>query len=429
MLDQAQPDVLIVDQRVFTGASAAILGQFSGRILLANGETTSAHGEQIDGLERLSAVESLLEPISVAATDEAYLVFTSGTTGAPNGVAISAGNLAFAVSAIVKQYPLTSSDRFSQFFDLSFDFSVMDLFVPWRVGASTYVIPETQKMGPGRFIIDHQLSVWTSVPSLVSMMSRMKMLKPGLFESLRLSFFGGELLSHEAAEQWQKATPAGQVINLYGQTEAPIGSLFQTFGVGESVTDETGGVALGGPLAGIYAEILDRSGAFVEGESVGELAISGAHVASGYLDNPRQTGKKFRVIEHPCHGERNWYLTGDLVRRDRAGFFHFLGRVDNELKIKGYRVSLEEVEHFLRQCSGCDSVAVIPIRSELGDIEALRGFIVAERCNEQKLKTSLRQSLPQPLVPKRIHPLRELPLSHNGKIDRESLALLSVALD
>ncbi len=429
IIESASPDVLIFDRKMLERATPELIRAYAGRILLADGDMDNIHGQSIACYGQLPEQVNITEPSFVDAEAEAYLVFTSGTTGKPNGVITRAGSLDFSIRALCERYPFVASDRFSQFFDLSFDFSVMDLFVSWGAGASTYVVPDAQKMAPGRFIVDNSLTVWTCVPSLIKIMAQMKLLKPGIFPSLRLSFFSGEMLAEAAARLWQAATSNGVVVNLYGQCETIIASLAHTCDLDAAVVDETRSVALGTQLEGIFVAIVNKDGSFAEPGIRGEIAVSGPHVATGYLENSQRTREKFRDLEHPSYGLRSWYITGDLARQDKEGVFHFLGRADNELKIRGHRVTLEEVEHHLRQCSGCDSVAVIPIRSDLGGIEALRGFIVAERCNEQKLKTSLRQSLPQPLVPKRIHPIRELPLSRNGKIDRAALALISAALD
>jgi D-alanine--poly(phosphoribitol) ligase subunit 1 len=425
ILDKARPDALIVDTQALSLLTPAIRRFFLGRILLGDSDTTSVDGEAIDGLNSLSTSETMAEPVACGPNAEAYLVFTSGSTGAPNGVVISAGSLAFAIKSLSARYPFTAEDRFSQFFDLSFDFSVMDLFVPWHHGASTYVVPDSQKLAPGRFIIDHHLTVWTCVPSLITLMTRMKMLRPGIFPVLRLSCFSGETLTAEAARLWQDSAPNGIVVNLYGQTEAPIGSMAQTFAPDAPLTEETMGVALGTPLEDIRVAILGKDGGFVPQGQVGELALSGPHVAACYLDSPQRTTEKFQELAHPQYGLRTWYLTGDLARQAQDGVFHFLGRADNELKVRGHRVMLEEVEYHLRQASGCSVVAVVPWRSASGDIEGLVGFVVGKAPDEKSMKNAMLEVLPKQLVPRRILFIDEMPLSQNGKIDRKVLEEMS----
>lgn len=425
IMSLANPDALIVDKQMLARLTPDTCRKFAGRILIADGATDSVYGQAIDGFDLLPESEMFKEPVFVDADSEAYLVFTSGSTGTPNGVVVRAGNLDYSIRAISKRYPFTDRDRFSQFFDLSFDFSVMDLFVPWLAGACTYVVPDAQKVAPGRFIVDHGLTVWTCVPSLIALMARMKLLRPGCFPSLRYSFFSGEMLTEEAAGLWDLAASNGTLVNLYGQCETIIASLAHNYDSNAAVVDITRSVPLGTRLEGIVVAVVANDGTFVEPGATGELAISGPHVVSGYLDNPQRTAEKFRDFEHSRYGLRSWYITGDLAFEDEEGAFHFLGRADNELKIKGHRFMLEEVEYHLRRYSGCSLAAVVPLRSASGSIDVLIGYIVGESADAQTLKKELSQILPSALVPRRIEAVSEIPLCQNGKVDRKALEGLS----
>jgi D-alanine--poly(phosphoribitol) ligase subunit 1 len=395
-----------------------------GPVLVADGDAVSCQGQTFDSFDLLPVPDDISEPAFLDADAEAYLVFTSGSTGKPNGVVVSTGSLDFSIGVISQHYPFAADDRFSQFFDLSFDFSVMDLFVPWLAGASTYVVPDAQKLAPGRFIVDHQLTVWTCVPSQISNMAQMKLVRQGLFPSLRHSFFSGEMLTEEAARLWQQATPNGLLVNLYGQCETIIASLAHNYDPDAVVTDEKRSVALGTQLAGILVAIVGKDGTFAGPGEKGEIAISGPHVAAGYLDNPQRTAIKFRDLEHPVYGVLPWYLTGDLGLQDASSVFHFLGRTDNELKVKGHRVSLEEVEYYLRQCSSCQVVAVHPCLSQAGRPDALVGFVVAESVDEKNIKKAMGELLPRPIVPRRVYVIESLPLNQNGKVDRRALQVI-----
>ncbi|MEN8136249.1 MAG: AMP-binding protein [Thermodesulfobacteriota bacterium] len=426
IISQAKPDALIVGKECIELLTPKILELFSGKIILANDKSFEVHGQLIDGLYQLPSPTEFRPPSEIGADSEAYLVFTSGTTGQPNGVAINAGNLAFAIQTLLARYPFDESDRFSQFFEISFDFSVMDIFVPWQVGASTHVVPQGQRLGPGHFIQDQQLTVWTCVPNMINLMNQMKMLKPGIFPSLRFSCFSGETLTAAAARIWQDATPNGKVVNLYGQTEAPIGSLVQTFSPEAPLTTETGGLALGSPLKGTMVGIINPNNEFVKPGTKGELALAGPHIASGYLNSPERTKNKFRNILHPVYGFQDWYISGDLAFQEENSIFHFLGRTDTELKVGSYRVMLEEVEYYLLKHTNYHTVAITPWHNHLGVAEALIGFVVTDKeVNESKVKKSMGQDLPRAMLPRRIFAIPELPLNPNGKIDRNALAQIA----
>ena len=131
------------------------------------------------------------EPVAVSADHCAYVMFTSGTTGLPKGVMVSTGNLWSFLGCMRQLYHLGTEDRVSQFSEVSFDFSVLDLFAAWDAGATLYTVPESQLMAPARFIQENQLTFWASVPSVIVFLDRLKLLKAGAFPSLRVSYFCG----------------------------------------------------------------------------------------------------------------------------------------------------------------------------------------------------------------------------------------------
>ncbi|MBW2522305.1 MAG: AMP-binding protein [Deltaproteobacteria bacterium] len=421
VLDLSRPDVLLVTAECLNLLTPAVIKPFGGRILILDNGGTVIEKVTVAGSESLPRTTAPEPPAGVAPEADAYLVFTSGTTGTPKGLAISAGNLAFAVKTMQEQFHFSATDRFSQFFELSFDFSVMDLFVPWQVGASTHVVPAGQKLGPNHFIVDRELTVWTCVPSMISFMDEMRMLRPNAFPSLRFSCFSGAPLSRDAARKWQEAAPGSTLINLYGQTEGPIGSMAHQY-LPQTTSGERKYVPLGKPFPDISGAILESDGNFAETGGKGELVLAGPHIAAGYLNNPEENTKKFREMVHPRLGQKTWYLTGDRVEQDLNGIFHFLGRTDNEVKISGERIMLEEVEFFLQQSTGCSEAAVVVWYNHLEVAEAVIGFVTGKEIDEAAVKKTMARDLPRAAVPRRIFTISRLPLNPNGKIDRKALA-------
>lgn len=355
-------------------------------------------------------------PVSRNRDDLAYIIFTSGTTGVPKGVMITLGSLAQFLEAIYPRFHPTSSDRISQTSELSFDASVFEIFIAWANGASVHVVPANQLMAPIRFIVDQKLTVWTSVPSIVSIMRGMKMLKPGVFPSVRYSVFLGEAVPYALAEAWQAAAPNSVVDNLYGPTEATVYCLGGTVGPDLPPTPGRGIVPSGFPFPGIEARVLDESLRSLPPGRDGQLAISGAQLATGYYNDPELTLRRFPTIDG-----KTWYLTGDLARQDERGVFHHLGRIDHQVKILGHRVELEEIEAHLRSITGSDHVSAIgwPIQDGIaGGVVAFTGGVSTP---QEELLASLRMKVPAYMVPRRIVKLDALPLNHSGKIDRKAL--------
>jgi D-alanine--poly(phosphoribitol) ligase subunit 1 len=362
-------------------------------------------------------------PVAVEPSRAAYVIFTSGTTGEPKGVVVTAANLASFVDAVDGLYGLGPDDRMSQCPDLTWDLSVFDVHLAWRAGASLHVVPEAVRLAPGRFIREQRLTVWCSAPSVAGMMARLGQLRPAAFPSLRVTMFCGEPLTRAAALAWRQAAPASVVDNHYGPTEATCSCLFQRVDASPRVTDGRDIIAIGRPFPSMRAAIVDEQGRFAGGAATGELALSGPQVAAGYLDDPAATARRFRTLDAGEGGAASWYLTGDLARRDPDGVFHHVGRADHQVKIMGRRIELEEVEAHLRAASGCDEVAAVAWPHEDGLPMGLVGF-VAGPVDAAAVREALSAMVPAYLVPRRIISVAALPATAAGKLDRRALLRL-----
>ena len=370
----------------------------------------------LDDLSSAMATESATPPAPMAASDIAYIIFTSGTTGVPKGVMISAGAARHYVAMITQKLGLQASDRALETCELSFDFSVHNMFSTWEAGASLHILPATMVMNAVKFAQNSGLTVWNSVPSLAGMLRQIKALKPDSLSSLRLTVFGGEQLPEGAVTTWQNAAPNSTIFNLYGPTEATVFCLAQATPL--SITPGRAVVAIGGPLPGNEAAIFDAHGQAVADGTPGELAIAGVQLADGYLGTPELTAARF-----PVRDGKRWYLTGDLAIRDAAGTFHCLGRIDNQVKVMGYRVELEEVDAHLRLTSGADVVGSIAWPLVDGMAHGIVSFIGAPTINGAGVIADLKTRIPSYMVPSRVIALEKMPLNQSGKVDRNALRL------
>jgi D-alanine--poly(phosphoribitol) ligase subunit 1 len=355
-------------------------------------------------------------PAHMSPTDLAYIEFTSGTTGVPKGVMLASSGVHHFITVMQERYRLTVEDRVAETTDLSFDVSVSNMFLTWNAGASLHVLPAFSTMFAIKFVNEHQITHWFSVPSVIALLQRNKTLAAASLPTLRHSLFAGEPLPAAAALAWAEAAPNSIVENLYGPTEATIVCIGQAVSEPIVVTPERGIIALGNPFPGMQVAILDPAGHFLPPGEKGEIALSGPQVAVGYLDLPQLTAERF-----PTLGGRRWYLTGDFGYQDDDGLFHHLGRIDNQVKVRGYRVELEEVDVHLRRAAATSSAAAVAWPSQHGSASGLVAFVAGSTVPATHIKEAMRKTLPSYMTPNRIVELDALPLNPNGKIDRKAL--------
>lgn len=412
-------DALIVDETGAKRLEQLDAGLVPPRIL---GPITRGRKKASDGGSMLKDLNPVAEPAAVPAHHCAYVMFTSGTTGMPKGVMVSTGNLRCFLDCMRLLYGLTPADRVSQFSEVSFDFSVLDLFFAWDAGAALYTVPESQLMAPARFIQENELTFWASVPSVITFLNQFKLLKPGAFPSLRVSYFCGEPLALASAEAWQQAAPNSVVDNHYGPTEATVACSYERLSAEPTITPERGIVAIGKAYPKTRLAVVDEAGSFLSAGKTGELALSGPQIALGYFGEPELTARRFRELVHPQWGLALWYLTGDLAREDQSGCFHHLGRVDHQVKVFGHRIELEEVDSHLRKACGCDSAVAVAWPVRQGIAEGLVAFVGGGSRDNSSILEDLKKTVPPYMVPQRIIRMESLPLTPNGKIDRRRLA-------
>lgn len=356
----------------------------------------------------------------------AYIIYTSGSTGEPKGVPITHDSACRCIEKLHGLFDTHEHDRFTQFSALSFDVSIMDIFLCWKSGATLYVPAASENLVPLTFVATHKITVWSSVPSLANILLKLKLLKGSCLRHIRLSLFCGEALPRELANAWATAAPSSRIFNLYGPTEATIVSTYyeyrQSDGCGYGI------VPIGTPLANLCCAIV-ADGELVETENTsGELWLSGDQLAGGYWNNPSATAAAFVQLPSDTIPGRTWYRTGDLVIRTRDDGLSFLGRIDRQVKLRGHRVELQEIESALRDVTGCTLVAVVALRSAGGICEKIVAYCDEINGDEAAIKSGCLARLPRYMVPDQIYQLTTFPLNANGKIDYVELTARSHAL-
>ncbi|MGC2712628.1 MAG: AMP-binding protein, partial [Pseudolabrys sp.] len=336
-------------------------------------------------------------------------------------VMVSHANVLHYIAYVTRRYSITCEDRVSQNFDLTFDLSAHDLFVAWQRGACVCCPNKKQRFKPDDFINGAGLTTWFSVPSTALFMHRLGVLKPDLYPNLRLSLFCGEALPAEIARRWALAAPNSVIENIYGPTELTIAcTAYRWDGKLSPKQCEQGIVPIGEPFDDMEVLIADENLEQVQDGTAGELLMRGPQMSAGYWHDEEQTKRAFVTV--PGKNGKVFYRTGDRVcRRGPGKPMVYLGRVDSQMQVLGYRVEMGEVECAVRQASGLDGVVAIGWPLTQRGADGIEVFLEAETLDVTRLVAELRSKLPPYMLPRNIRLLRALPLNSNGKFDRQAL--------
>jgi amino acid adenylation domain-containing protein len=388
-------------------------------------EPLGAAAPSVRDARHLAAPAPWLPPPRPADDRLAYLVFTSGSTGEPKGVAIRHDNLSVYLRNARALLPMLPQDRVATTFELSFDVALHDMLMAWWSGATLVVMPERAMLAPARFILDQGITVWFSVASFAMILHKQGLLRPGLFPQLRLSLLCGEALPMATAAAWAEAAPNSELYNVWGPTETTMELSFYRWDRQRSLDHcRRGVVPIGVPFADHEHLLLDESGREVVGAGEGELYVRGPQVGPGYWQDAERTAASFVTLPGR---DGTWYKSGDRVERDVMGVYHFVSRVDFMVKVRGHRIELGEIEHALRRASGTDLVAVLPLPAADGLSQGLVGFVALDGddgTRATQVRERLKPLLPRAWWPDEIRVLAQLPLNANRKIDRGALAAL-----
>jgi non-ribosomal peptide synthetase component F len=294
------------------------------------------------------------------------------------------------------------------------------MFVAWERGACVCCPSAKEKLLPASYLADSRLTIWFSVPSTGILLLRLRKLAAGSYPDLRLSLFCGEALPAELARSWSRAAPNSRIENLYGPTELTIACTAYAWDPERSPAEcEQGLVPIGHPCPGMTALVVDESLREVAPGEVGELLMSGPQLSLGYWNDPERTAAAFLT---PPGRQELFYRTGDRVRRPRGSApLVYLGRIDNQIKVQGYRVELEEIEAALRESAGVELAAAVGWPATASGADGITAFLPAEAGDLAAIRARLQARLPPYMLPREILLLPEFPRNANGKVDRGAL--------
>ncbi|CAL9339254.1 D-alanine--D-alanyl carrier protein ligase [Streptomyces sp. enrichment culture] len=358
--------------------------------------------------------------------DLAYTIFTSGSTGSPKGVEIEHRAARTTIDDIVDRFAIGPEDRVLALSALSFDLSVFDIYGVLGAGGSLVLPDPARQRDPQHWLEQaarHGVTVWNTAPALLEMLVEYAELEPeeatAALRTLRLVMLSGDWIPLTLPDRLRRLAPQAEVMSLGGATEAAIWSI--THPVGRT-DPHWRSIPYGRALRGQSFHVLDEDGAPCPVGEAGELFIGGDGLARGYTGDPVQTAERFAV--HPVLGRR-LYRTGDLGRWTADGTIEFLGRVDRQVKIRGHRIELGEVEAVLARHEAVSRCVVSSLRAPDGRPRLVAHLTLGGTGAEPtagELADALRERLPDYMVPSRFVILDQLPVTANGKIDHAALA-------
>lgn len=348
--------------------------------------------------------------------DIAYIIYTSGSTGHPKGVEISHKSICNHMRWMQRRFPLSKNDKVLQKTPISFDASIWEFFAPLLSGAELILgepLIHNNPRGLVNKIKENNISILQVVPTQLKML-----LKEPEFQnctSLKRVFSGGEILQNSIYKQFSVKFPHTELINLYGPTESTINATFH-------VCNEEIGVAIpiGRPIDGIITFVMDEKGRPLPQGMIGELYLGGVGLARGYRNKPDLTDNKFIYYYLSNNRSIRLYRTGDLVRENSNGNLEFLGRVDSQIKLHGYRIEIEEITNKLLELPMIKDVFIKIHTSYQG--KRLVAYMVpkGEKVSISYIRDFLQHHLPNYMVPSFFVWINEFPKLPNGKIDISS---------
>lgn len=350
----------------------------------------------------------------VGREDLAYILYTSGSTGVPKGVMISHANALAFVRWAVAEFGVTDGDRLSSHAPFHFDLSVFDLYVAAAAGATVVLVPPEASVFPvelRRFAERERITLWYSVPSVLTQLVLHGQLSPGVLPTLRAVLFAGEVFPTKYLRRLMAALPEARFANLYGPTETNVCTWYD---VREAPATDAEAIPIGRAAAGARLAVV------ADDDGPGELFVHGPTVARGYWNDPERTSSRFVTDARP-ELPGVWCRTGDLVEELPDGNLRYLGRRDDQVKSRGYRIELGDIEAAIHAHPAVVDCAVVAVPDELVTTRIHAFMVVDGQVTPAEVARWCAGRLPRYMVPESFEPVAALPRTATGKTDRQSL--------
>lgn len=359
-------------------------------------------------------------PVAIAPEQRAYVIYTSGTTGRPKGVEVSHRNVVRLLFNEQNLFDFNSQDVWTMFHSYCFDFSVWEMYGALLYGGRLVVVPEMVAKDTELFwqlLAEQRVTVLNQTPSAFYRLIQADASQTqAALAALRYVIFGGEALAPYQLKGWAEKYPTTRLINMYGITETTVHVTYKQINQPEI---ESGISNIGKPIPTLGCYILSQQQQPVPRGVVGELYVAGEGVAAGYLNQAQLTAQRF--VELPVAPGQRLYRSGDLARITRSGDLEYLGRIDNQVKIRGHRIELGELENNLLKHEQVETAVVVALKDEDQDNFLVAYYTSAEVLSAKELKLYIQLQVPPYMVPAYFVRVPVIPLTFNGKVDRSKL--------
>ncbi len=361
--------------------------------------------------------------IDNTANDLAYLLFTSGSTGTPKGVMTSHQNAMSFVDSMQDLFSVNAQDIVANPAPLQFGISTFDMYVGIKSAATIRLVPPNLVTFPqelAEWINDEGISIWFSVPFVLSRMLLEGEIHKYEFEKLRQIFFAGEVFPVKYLRKLKATWDHVQFCNIYGTSEA---NIITYHPVGDLAEDRTKPIPIGRPIPNLKVFVMKSDGSMAETGEEGELCTHGLMVTHGYWKNPEKTEENY--IQNPL--QRNFreigYKTGDLVIKDKEGNYHYVGRKDHMIKSRGYRIEIGDIEAAIYSHQGIKEATVLAIPDDLVGhrIKAFVSLHQQDALDAMDIQSHCADNIPRYMIPEEIEIMETLPKTLTGKIDKAFL--------
>jgi amino acid adenylation domain-containing protein len=390
-------------------------------VLLTDSAVSGPEGLALIDRRAIDAAGANRLDAGVIDQDLAYILYTSGSTGDPKGVMLTHRNALAFIEWATKEFAVNSKDRLSSHAPLHFDLSVFDLYAAANAGAAVVLVPPKTSVFPqqvAQFIQEHEITVWYSVPSILSMMTLRAGLRPGGLPSLRVLLFAGEVFPTKYLRELMRLVPNARFANLYGPTETNVCTWYEVPPLADGDNDS---IPIGAAVENDEVFAVKEDGCIASLGEVGELHVRGATVMRGYWGDPDRTARRLVPDPRGKAFHDPVYRTGDLVEVLPQGSFRYIGRSDSQIKSRGYRIELGDVETALNAHPGVIDCAVLAVPDELITNRLVAYLTIQEGTSVADVAHFCGERLPRYMVPESFKTVLELPRTSTGKIDRRRL--------